>query len=328
MPRRGFVVAPFTHEDVRDLFWAQAQLARELAARAAKKITPEQVALLETNVEQFQEAVATGDRERIAELGYAFHRTINLAADSHRLALLLGAVVNHLPNRFYASIQAQAADVADEHQQLAEALRQHDAHQARSVMEQHIVSGADHLIEILEARGLWRSHGTGARESASLPRTPGPKMKEHGAMSRRAKIVCTLGPATSSPEQVAALVAASLDVARLNMSHGDHATHRAAYDAVRAACDASGRSVGVLVDLQGPKIRLGRFAAGPVTLAAGQEFTITGEDVPGDQSEVSCSYLGLAGDDAAGGRRSRRARGDRGTGDAGRHPGTGGRPGI
>ena len=115
-------------------------------------------------------------------------------------------------------------------------------------------------------------------------------------MSRRAKIVCTLGPATSSPEQITALVAAGLDVARLNMSHGDHATHRAVYDAVRAACDASGRSVGVLIDLQGPKIRLGRFAAGPVTLAPGQEFTISGEDVPGDQGEVSVSYPGLAGD--------------------------------
>jgi pyruvate kinase len=115
-------------------------------------------------------------------------------------------------------------------------------------------------------------------------------------MNRRAKIVCTLGPATSSPEQITALVAAGLDVARLNMSHGDHDTHHAAYGAVRAACDASGRSVGVLVDLQGPKIRLGRFAAGPVTLAAGQEFTITGEDVPGDQGEVSVSYPGLAGD--------------------------------
>ncbi len=115
-------------------------------------------------------------------------------------------------------------------------------------------------------------------------------------MNRRAKIVCTLGPATSSPEQITALVAAGLDVARLNMSHGDHDTHGAAYGAVRAACDASGRSVGVLVDLQGPKIRLGRFAAGPVTLAAGQEFTITGGDVPGDQGEVSVSYPGLAGD--------------------------------
>jgi pyruvate kinase len=115
-------------------------------------------------------------------------------------------------------------------------------------------------------------------------------------MSRRAKIVCTLGPATSGSGMITQLVAAGLDVARLNMSHGDHDAHRAAYQAVRAASDASGRSVGVLVDLQGPKIRLGRFAGGPVTLAAGQEFTITGQDVPGDQNEVSVSYPALAGD--------------------------------
>ena len=120
-------------------------------------------------------------------------------------------------------------------------------------------------------------------------------------MSRRAKIVCTLGPATSGPGMITQLVAAGLDVARLNMSHGDHDAHRAAYQAVRAASDASGRSVGVLVDLQGPKIRLGRFAAGPVTLAVGQEFTITGQDVPGDQIEVSVSYPALAGDVQPGG---------------------------
>jgi pyruvate kinase len=115
-------------------------------------------------------------------------------------------------------------------------------------------------------------------------------------MGRRAKIVCTLGPATSGPDQIAVLVAAGLDVARLNMSHGSQAGHHAAYLNVRAAGDASGRSVGVLVDLQGPKIRLGRFASGPVTLAPGAEFTITGEDVPGDETEASTTYAGLAGD--------------------------------
>src|SRR5947209_15178131 len=115
-------------------------------------------------------------------------------------------------------------------------------------------------------------------------------------MSRRAKIVATLGPATSGPDRIGALVAAGLDVARLNMSHGDHHGHRAAYEAVRAASDASGRSVGVLADLQGPKIRLGRFASGPVTLKTGQDFTVTGEDVPGGQAEVSVSYPGLAAD--------------------------------
>jgi pyruvate kinase len=119
---------------------------------------------------------------------------------------------------------------------------------------------------------------------------------------RRAKIVCTLGPATSSEEQVRALVDAGMDVARLNLSHGEHADHEAVYLRVRKASDASKRGVAVLVDLQGPKIRLGTFGAGPVDLADGDEFTITTEDVPGDAREVSTTYSGLPGDVSVGDR--------------------------
>jgi pyruvate kinase len=123
-----------------------------------------------------------------------------------------------------------------------------------------------------------------------------PGYRKAASMRRRAKIVCTLGPATSGQEQIAALIAAGLDVARFNMSHGTHDTHLAAYRAVRAASDAAGRSVGVLVDLQGPKIRLGRFPSGPVTLVAGQQFTITTDDVPGTVVEASTTYEGLPAD--------------------------------
>ena len=121
-----------------------------------------------------------------------------------------------------------------------------------------------------------------------------------GGGGRRAKIVCTLGPATSTPDQVASLVAAGMDVARLNMSHGRQDGHLAVYRRVRAASDASGHSVGVLADLQGPKIRLGTFAAGPVRLSPGQEFTISVRPVAGDEHEVSTTYPGLAGDVRAG----------------------------
>ncbi|HZC40434.1 MAG TPA: pyruvate kinase [Streptosporangiaceae bacterium] len=121
-------------------------------------------------------------------------------------------------------------------------------------------------------------------------------------MTRRAKIVATLGPATAGPERVAALVAAGLDVARLNLSHGTRDGHLAAYRDVRSAADAAGHSVGVLADLQGPKIRLGRFADGPATLTAGQELVITTEDVPGDARLVSTTYAGLPGDVRAGDR--------------------------
>jgi pyruvate kinase len=117
---------------------------------------------------------------------------------------------------------------------------------------------------------------------------------------RRAKIVCTLGPATSTPDEVARLVAAGMDVARLNMSHGRQDGHLAVYQRVRAASDASGHSVGVLADLQGPKIRLGTFQAGPVRLRPGQEFTISVRPVPGDEHEASTTYPGLAGDVRAG----------------------------
>ena len=83
---------------------------------------------------------------------------------------------------------------------------------------------------------------------------------------RRAKIVCTLGPATSSAENLRELVRAGMDVARLNLSHGDHKDHEQVYQDVRKASDQTGRAVGILVDLQGPKIRTARFENGPIQL--------------------------------------------------------------
>ncbi|GAA2472787.1 pyruvate kinase [Streptomyces thermolineatus] len=113
---------------------------------------------------------------------------------------------------------------------------------------------------------------------------------------RRAKIVCTLGPAVDSYDQLKALIEAGMDVARFNMSHGSQPEHEERYRKVRRASEETGRAVGVLADLQGPKIRLGRFAEGPVTVEAGDTFTITTEDVPGDQETCSTTYKGLPGD--------------------------------
>ncbi|MEU7477204.1 pyruvate kinase [Lentzea sp. NPDC042327] len=121
-------------------------------------------------------------------------------------------------------------------------------------------------------------------------------------MSRRAKIVCTLGPATGTPEKVRDLVAAGMDVARMNFSHGSHADHKQVYDMVRAAADESGRAVGILADLQGPKIRLGRFAAGPVDWNNGDIVRITVEDVEGTHDRVSTTYKELAKDAKVGDR--------------------------
>ncbi len=121
-------------------------------------------------------------------------------------------------------------------------------------------------------------------------------------MKRRAKIVCTLGPAVGSYEGIRALVYAGMDVARLNFSHGTHEDHARNYLWVRQASDESGRGVGVLADLQGPKIRLGTFADGPVVWSTGETVTITTEDVPGSHDLVSTTYAGLAGDVAVGDR--------------------------
>jgi pyruvate kinase len=113
---------------------------------------------------------------------------------------------------------------------------------------------------------------------------------------RCAKIVATMGPATNTPETLRALVEAGMDVARLNLSHGSHEVHAETYRMVREASDATGRGVGILVDLQGPKIRLGKFASGPVLLENGNEFVVTTEDVAGDAQMVSTTYKGLPGD--------------------------------
>lgn len=119
---------------------------------------------------------------------------------------------------------------------------------------------------------------------------------------RRAKIVCTIGPATESLENVQALVDAGMDVARLNRSHGDHKVHEEVYRNVRTAAEASGRAVAVLVDLQGPKIRLGRFINGEETLVEGDVFTITTDDVEGTKEICSTTYEGLPGDARVGDR--------------------------
>ena len=115
-------------------------------------------------------------------------------------------------------------------------------------------------------------------------------------MTRRGKIVCTLGPATDTDDMVTALVQAGMDVARLNFSHGDRADHEASYQRVRRASDATGRAVGVLADLQGPKIRLGRFAENEAVWANGETVRITVADCEGSHDRVSTTYTRLAAD--------------------------------
>ena len=119
---------------------------------------------------------------------------------------------------------------------------------------------------------------------------------------RRAKIVCTMGPAVESPEKVKELIAAGMNMARLNLSHGSYEEHQSRLDLVRAAAKEAGKAVEILVDLQGPKIRLARFENGPHELARGDIFTITTDDVAGTKERVGTTYKGLPGDCKAGDR--------------------------
>ena len=113
---------------------------------------------------------------------------------------------------------------------------------------------------------------------------------------RRAKIVATLGPASSSYEQVKAIIDAGVDVARMNLSHGSHDVHEEIYKTVRKAAADAGKSLGIFVDLQGPKIRLAKFKEGPVHLTKGAIFKITIEEVEGDVNICGTTFKGLPAD--------------------------------
>jgi pyruvate kinase len=113
---------------------------------------------------------------------------------------------------------------------------------------------------------------------------------------RRAKIVATLGPASSTYDQIRAIVEAGVDVARMNLSHGSHSVHEEIYNTVRKVAKDLQKPVGIFVDLQGPKIRLEKFEAGPHLLDKGDVFKITVIDVVGTKEICGTTFKGLCGD--------------------------------
>jgi pyruvate kinase len=113
---------------------------------------------------------------------------------------------------------------------------------------------------------------------------------------RRAKIVATFGPAVADYEMARSIIEAGVDIGRLNLSHGSHSVHEAVYATIRKAAGDLNKPVGILVDLQGPKIRLGQFAENKVMLENGATFKITIDDILGDVNICSTTYKGLVGD--------------------------------
>src|SRR5690606_8350343 len=140
-----------------------------------------------------------------------------------------------------------------------------------------------------------RPTAASASERQLLPAPTDHPLHTEGIM-RRAKIVATLGPATSSYENLRAIIDAGVNAARMNLSHGSYAVHEEVYANVRRAAADADQPVAVLVDLQGPKIRLGKFADGPHDLAVGDIFTITTEDVEGTKNVCGTTFAGLPND--------------------------------
>ena len=109
----------------------------------------------------------------------------------------------------------------------------------------------------------------------------------------KTKIVCTIGPASESPDMMCQLMEAGMNIARLNFSHGDFGAHKRVIDNLRAASLKTGRRLAIMADLSGPKMRIGKLASEPIELKPDDTFTLTTDDIIGDSSRVSVSFAGL-----------------------------------
>ncbi len=205
LPRRGFVVNSFSKGDLRDIFWAQAVIAAELAARAAQKMGKDGHAHLQHLIVEHKAAYKARNDEQVARLGHEFHRAINLAAESPRLALLLGSLTKQLPNRFYASIEGQLEETFEYHPIILDAIRMKDSEAVRSLMYRHIMGGGDHLVDSLERSGAWGEPPAAAKPAARAGSKAVARPGAKPAKSvKAAKAVKTPGPAKSSKPAKAA----------------------------------------------------------------------------------------------------------------------------
>ncbi|BBY43494.1 GntR family transcriptional regulator [Mycolicibacterium celeriflavum] len=153
-PRRGFVVLPVTGRDLTDVSNVQAHIGGELAARAAVNISDEQLRDLERIQSDLEEAYAAGDDEQAVRLNHEFHRAINVAADSPKLAQLMSQITRYAPESVFPVISGWPEKSNEHHRRLLKALACHDEDLARAEMSEHLAAGAKPLIEHLTERGV------------------------------------------------------------------------------------------------------------------------------------------------------------------------------
>jgi DNA-binding GntR family transcriptional regulator len=150
-PRRGFVVAPLSASDVRDLFTAQALLAGELVARATARMGTADLRELNDVHEALRQAAAAGDGERVESLNHDFHRRINLVADAPRLAWMLSISTKFAPRRFFATIPGWSRASAQDHAAIIKAIAERDAEAARAAMTRHVENAGELLAANFES---------------------------------------------------------------------------------------------------------------------------------------------------------------------------------
>lgn len=153
-PHRGFVVLPVTQRDITDVSDVQAHIGGELAARAAAKITDSQLRELEEIQQQLESAYARDDEEDAVRLNHEFHRAINVAADSPKLAQLMYQITRYAPESVFPTVSGWPAKSTKHHRAVLAALAKRDEELARTAMAEHLAAGAVPMIEHLVERGV------------------------------------------------------------------------------------------------------------------------------------------------------------------------------
>jgi DNA-binding GntR family transcriptional regulator len=153
-PRRGFVVLPVTERDLTDVANMQAYVGGELAARAAANVSDEQLRELEKIQTELEDAYAADDNEAAVRLNHEFHRAINVAADSPKLAQLMSQITRYAPESVFPTIAGWPEQSTAHHRLVLSALEAHDENLARTAMSEHLAEGAEPLIAHLTARGV------------------------------------------------------------------------------------------------------------------------------------------------------------------------------
>jgi DNA-binding GntR family transcriptional regulator len=159
VPRRGFMVAPLRRQDVEDLYFVQAELAGELAARAASQVTATDLEELERLQAQLEELAGSDRLAALEEVNYRFHRAINLAADSAKLAWFLSNAVRYAPRLFYGTIHGWREASVDDHRAVIEALRTGSSRGAKAAMRAHILHAGQLLVAHLDKGHFWDELG-------------------------------------------------------------------------------------------------------------------------------------------------------------------------